>query len=307
MQSSRRIRLACLMVPALVSLAVCEPGNEAQAQATNGPATNSTHPQSSGQARKPAAPPTAPQTKPATPATSNTDALEKALQQKMGELNGKTPVAPAAPAAAAVTQSAPAATPKPTVATPAPAPPPPAVAPAVAATATTTTAVVAASGQDKISPPPDVVLPAGASASDIDKARAALHQKMSDMNAQDATTGAATGAATATTTTPAPERVVVVTGNAVGTVVTDPARDASVKAAVQEANTANQGRPAPAVTAPTPSATKSSTQLAPLNGPPLSISWSKEERLRTLLSQYQADQISPEQYHEQRAKILAEP
>jgi hypothetical protein len=33
----------------------------------------------------------------------------------------------------------------------------------------------------------------------------------------------------------------------------------------------------------------------------------KEQQLETLLAQYKADQISPEQYHKQRAAILAEP
>jgi hypothetical protein len=34
---------------------------------------------------------------------------------------------------------------------------------------------------------------------------------------------------------------------------------------------------------------------------------SKEQRLGVLLQQYKADQITPQEYHAQRAKILAEP
>ena len=43
-----------------------------------------------------------------------------------------------------------------------------------------------------------------------------------------------------------------------------------------------------------------------LEAPALPISGSKEQRLATLLQQYKADLISPQQYHEQRAKIIAE-
>ena len=40
--------------------------------------------------------------------------------------------------------------------------------------------------------------------------------------------------------------------------------------------------------------------------PTLPISGSKSERLASLLQQYKTDQITPQQYHEERAKILAE-
>ena len=43
----------------------------------------------------------------------------------------------------------------------------------------------------------------------------------------------------------------------------------------------------------------------PIEGPALPISTDKKQRLDELLRQYQADQITPSQYHEQRAKILA--
>jgi hypothetical protein len=47
--------------------------------------------------------------------------------------------------------------------------------------------------------------------------------------------------------------------------------------------------------------------LAPIPGPPLPISMAKQQKLSDLLRQYQADEITPEQYHSERAKILAEP
>jgi hypothetical protein len=44
-----------------------------------------------------------------------------------------------------------------------------------------------------------------------------------------------------------------------------------------------------------------------MQGPAVPISGDKQQRLAALLQQYRADQITPEQYHQQRAKILAEP
>ena len=47
--------------------------------------------------------------------------------------------------------------------------------------------------------------------------------------------------------------------------------------------------------------------LPPLSGPASSLSAAKQQKLDALLQQYRADQITPEQYHEERAKILAAP
>jgi hypothetical protein len=47
--------------------------------------------------------------------------------------------------------------------------------------------------------------------------------------------------------------------------------------------------------------------LKPIKAPPLPISAVKEAQLQTLLERYKANQITPEQYHTERAKILAEP
>jgi hypothetical protein len=63
--------------------------------------------------------------------------------------------------------------------------------------------------------------------------------------------------------------------------------------------------PAPAPTAKNPA--QPAITLPPLSGPPSSLSPAKQQKLDVLLQQYRADQISPEQYHEQRAKILSEP
>ena len=45
----------------------------------------------------------------------------------------------------------------------------------------------------------------------------------------------------------------------------------------------------------------------PLEGPPLPISSEKQQRLSELLQRYRADQVTPEQYQAERAKILAGP
>jgi nicotinate-nucleotide--dimethylbenzimidazole phosphoribosyltransferase len=51
----------------------------------------------------------------------------------------------------------------------------------------------------------------------------------------------------------------------------------------------------------------SAQAFTPMAAPPVPFSNDKQQRLDQLLKQYQADQITPAQYHEQRAKIIAEP
>lgn len=46
-------------------------------------------------------------------------------------------------------------------------------------------------------------------------------------------------------------------------------------------------------------------EFAPLSAPPLPITAEQQQKLADLLEQYKADKITPEQYHEQRAKILS--
>jgi hypothetical protein len=47
--------------------------------------------------------------------------------------------------------------------------------------------------------------------------------------------------------------------------------------------------------------------LKPIKAPPLPVSAVKEAQLQALLERYKVNQITPEQYHTERAKILAEP
>lgn len=70
------------------------------------------------------------------------------------------------------------------------------------------------------------------------------------------------------------------------------------------------------VSVPPPSASPSisapadvskSSVLSPIESPALPVSATKEERLTALLAKYKADEITPEEYHIQRAAILAAP
>ena len=50
-----------------------------------------------------------------------------------------------------------------------------------------------------------------------------------------------------------------------------------------------------------------STTYQPILAPDLPISTAKQEQLQALLVKYKADQITPNEYHAQRAAILAQP
>ena len=51
----------------------------------------------------------------------------------------------------------------------------------------------------------------------------------------------------------------------------------------------------------------SAVVFRPIEAPALPISMGKEAQLQALLARYKADLITPEQYHKQRAAILAQP
>ena len=44
-----------------------------------------------------------------------------------------------------------------------------------------------------------------------------------------------------------------------------------------------------------------------MDAPPAAVSVAKQQRLNEVLARYKADKLTPEQYHAERAKILAEP
>ncbi|MGA3283118.1 MAG: hypothetical protein ABSD57_01490 [Verrucomicrobiota bacterium] len=116
------------------------------------------------------------------------------------------------------------------------------------------------------------------------KARTALDQKMSELNQQNWATPAAVPAAS-----PAPQTQPV----AISPV--KPAPPAVKPEVMSPANQINANFPGKEL------------GLKPIQAPPLPISAAKEAQLQALLGRYKADQITPEQYHTERAKILAEP
>ena len=169
-----------------------------------------------------------------------------------------------------------------TEATPAPAPtPPPSVAPAPTA-APSPPAPVAAEPPPKVVPPPPAESPStltpgsepAASPEAIAKARDAVRQKMAELPVPQVEQSA-------------PENPAAI----------DKARQAMYDKMQQ----------LPPETGPEGSAGKTPMQFPPLEGPELPISGAKVQKLHALLAKYKADQITPEQYQAERAKILAEP
>ncbi len=78
--------------------------------------------------------------------------------------------------------------------------------------------------------------------------------------------------------------------------------EAEKRAAAAAAKSAAK-KPEPKVQA----AATATGMFSSLQPPPSAVSGEKEAKLADLLRQYKSDAITPEQYHTQRAKILAEP
>lgn len=116
------------------------------------------------------------------------------------------------------------------------------------------------------------------------KAKAALEQKMSEMNQQNWATPAVAPAASA-----APQ------ARPVGAGPVKSAPPAVKPEAMSPPNPNNANYPG------------KDLGLKPIQAPPLPISAAKQAQLDGLLVRYKADQITPEQYQNERAKILAEP
>lgn len=92
----------------------------------------------------------------------------------------------------------------------------------------------------------------------------------------------------------------------------EPAAPAPAAKAKSKSKTKAQAKPAPTSsesgkTNLPPEKIKPGTPFPPLAVPPSPLSAEKQKRLEDLLQQYQADKVSPEEYHAARAKILAEP
>jgi hypothetical protein len=123
------------------------------------------------------------------------------------------------------------------------------------------------------------------------RAQEALRQKMAEIDAKQGKPGSAAAPIFATT----PE---VITPTPVATTSPTPA-------SVPPAHTSNtQPKPPPHKPLTVNPAPAPAMSVQP---PALPISADKHQRLEALLQKYRADQITPEQYHAERAKILAEP
>ena len=307
MQISRRILLACAAATALFPLVALSGDNAAQVKAREAleqqmnqapPAEPAIVPPPPMPAAPPPAPPAPATVKqrrapkpaavkapphvewpelPSTAATENNHELEDALHQKMSETHALTPPAPAVMA-----QPAPAPVEPPAVVAPAPAPATvtpaaeaaqPASPPVKSTKAHRVAKTAAAQTTNDNAKWGAVEVTPGMSQEQMNQAQQALQEKMSQMG-------------------PEPTEV--------------QPKEAS-KEVKPESTAARAPAQAQASTTPAKRALLARTKLPPLPAPPSPVSASKEQQLQNLLQQYTSDQISPEQYHQQRAKILSEP
>jgi len=244
----------------------------------------------------------------------------EALEQKLRELQSPPPANPSAPAATPSVgvqpSPAPAPAPRP-ILEPAPVPVVPTLAPAR----------------------PPAALPVFVPESaDITRLREALRQKLNELNAQTRPAPAAPVAPQVPMTPAPPVAPAAVPPPAVVTLPAlsvpaegrpaDPALQEAMRQKMSELNAQQKAAPpapraktsaikpapvpAPAVarTQKTKAPKKSkmaAPEFKPIQAPPLPISASKEARLAELLRRYKADEITPEQYQAERARIRAEP
>ena len=237
----------------------------------------------------------------ARPDTEAQAKAREALRKKMAELDGQpaTPAPPAAPAPAAPAKpaKAPKATPPPQ-----PTPPPQAVAAPVAAA-------------------PVAAAPAAGTATpeQIERLRESTRQKIAELNAQGKSAPASVAtpppAAVAATPPAAPDAPAPPAKSAAEIRAEEKAAAAEAKRLAEEdkarqkaeaeAAKAKEAAEAKAAAAQAKSAPKGPT-FDPIPAPPSNLAESKETRLADLLKKYKAEEITPEQYHTERAKILAE-
>jgi hypothetical protein len=153
----------------------------------------------------------------------------------------------------------------------------------------------------------------------IAKAREALRQKMNELEMQPTIATPGQPAPAVAPSTPAAASVVQPQPSAAQPAPA-PANEeniAKARAAVEQEMKQLKALPpvaAGGAAAPTelvPGKTTKQKQILlsfpPLQSPPSAVPAAKEQRLQELLRKYRADQVTPEEYHQQRAKILAEP
>jgi hypothetical protein len=138
-----------------------------------------------------------------------------------------------------------------------------------------------------------------ASAQSIEEARQATRQKLDELSvgSQDSPEVAKARAALRNQT-----------GSHVGAFVAAPTAGAQAHTAAQKAAVVDAEKAEAAAQAERRA--KRNANLAPgafqpIEGPAIPLSNEKQQRLAELLQKYRADQIGPEEYHQERAKILA--
>ena len=254
-----------------------------------------------------------------------------ALQQKMREMGGQAPdtMTPPAntPPASQIKTTTPPKSPAPpvqkqtprTVQVPAPrrsSPGQPPIAPPAARPAPMDSAI--APGTAQASPTAAMVAPGASSPDLIEQARQATRAKMAELQSQQNNSAPQPAVQPATTTVPATTKTtppVVTAGKPAqpskAEIKAAKEREAAAaKAAAQQAKlAADQEKKAPAEAVMPAAKVKpgAPAPFTPLAGPASSLPALKEQRLQTLLDQYKADKITAEEYHDQRAKIIAEP
>ncbi len=175
------------------------------------------------------------------------EAIEKAreaLREKMSELENAAPVETPAPA----TTPAPAVVQQPAMETP-------------------------ATPENVFQTPPPAV-----SENDVEKAREALREKMSEIEKQKEA---------------AQPEVVSTPAN------TEPEKVEQPKVEIEQAEQPKVEKHKEVTRRKDPNA------FPPLSAPPTGLTAEQEQRLAELLEQYKADKLTPDQYHEARAKVLA--
>ncbi|HET7625051.1 MAG TPA: hypothetical protein VFM25_07280 [Verrucomicrobiae bacterium] len=319
MQISRRILLACATTGILIPF-ILFADTEAQIKARQAleqklglaPSEPAATPAQAAPQTPPAQPAPAAQPTPAPAVKADSAAIEKArqaLEQKLRELNGQpqteSPVAAPTTTVPAMTQSTPAQTP------------------------------------EVQSKPVTPLIPDSAA---IEKARQALEQKMRELNGQSPVETPATTPAPGTefTQTPAAQSKPIIADSqtiekarqALEQKMKEldesfwPTPEESNATSVEKAREAMLKKMAEDQQQKELAAQKEQEKLKqqaeakqnhieqqkenplgfpPIQGPPTGLSPEKEQQLQALLKDYEADKITPEQYHAQRAKILAEP
>ena len=165
-----------------------------------------------------------------------------------------------------------------------------------------TVAQPAVAGLGQPTPQPVLASPSRVSDQSIAKARESLRQKMNELEAQSpAPTTAPTSVAAATPVVAQPP------APAAGSTPVPAKSTPKTKSAEAKPGETAAKPPAQAkAQSPSQKPAKAATAFPPIQAPPPAISADKASRLADLLRKYKADEITPEEYHQQRTKILGE-